>query len=156
MIGEECKQRWDCGRLASCCCGGVGLTTPGNSQRKPLGWAPRVCKAAWAQHREIFSRVLGRLLALPRPPGSPSISPTEWRAWVGREIYFLALEQPSSLSSTFLLAREQWGTPDRPSWGGRCMGQDGPWPRAPSPECGHWRSLDCPLCFQNSSLRVTC
>ena len=156
--GGECKQRWGCRRLASCCCGGAGLTTPGSSQRKPLGWAPRVCKAAWAQHREIFSRVLGRLLALPRPPGSPSISPTEWRGWVREEIYFLALEQPSSLSSTFLRAREQWGTPKQAFLGQQVCGAGrmAPARGLPALGVGHWRSLNCSLCFQNSSLRVTC
>lgn len=110
LVIEECKQLWDFGRLSSCCCGGTGLTTPGNCQRKPPGWAPRVCKMAWAQHREVFSCDLGRLLALSRPPGSPSISPIEWRGRVwGEEIYFLSLEPAILPAPTFLLAREQWG-----------------------------------------------
>ena len=66
----------------------VSPTTPGNSQRKPPGWAPRVCKTPWAQHREVFSRILGRELVLPRPLGSPSINQPEWRGWVAGEDLF--------------------------------------------------------------------
>lgn len=91
--GQAPDELWCYGRRARGCgtlgawrpdaVGGVELTTPGNSQRKPPGWAPRVCKMAWAQHREVFSRVLGSLLALSRPPGSPSISQMNGEAGLG-------------------------------------------------------------------------
>lgn len=41
-----------------------------------------------------------------------------------REIYFLTLELAILPAPTFLLAREQWGIPSRPSWGNRCTEQE--------------------------------
>lgn len=68
--------------------GSMGLTMPGNNQRKPLGWAPRVSEMAWGWYKEVFSRVLGRQLTVSRPPGSPSISWPEWKPGVGEEDLF--------------------------------------------------------------------
>lgn len=154
--GRRSKQLWDHGRLASCCCGGAGLTTPGNSQRKPPGWAPRACRAAWAQHRDIFSRVLGRLLALSRPPESPSTSPTEWRGWVGWGwgvlIYFLALE-PAILPAPHLppgqrtMGRPQTGLPGTAG----VSRVDGHWPHSSRLRLFGTGSPDCTLCFQTAA-----
>lgn len=135
------------------------LTTPGNSQRKPPGWALRVYKTPWAQHKEVFSRILGRQLTLPRRPGSPSISWPEWRAGLGEKIYFLALE-PAILPAPHLLPGQRTtGHPQRGLLGptGAQSRVDGHWPpQAPSPKAiRHLMSLDCPIYFQNCSLKVT-
>lgn len=149
---EEGQQLWDCGRLASGCCGGAGLTTPGNGQRKPPGRAPRATGGV-GPAQDIFSRVLGRLLALSRPPGSPSISPTEWRGWAGGVDLFPGFgtsHPPCPPPSSW--PENNGASPHRPSWDSRCgRGWMATGPTAPSLRLLGTGSLDCSFCFQTAA-----
>lgn len=149
----------------------LGLWAPGvlllwrrgadNARKQPeeaSGTGPQSLQGGVGPAQGIFSRVLGRLLAPSRPPGSPSISPTEWRGWVGGVDLFPGFgtsHPPCPPPSSW--PENNGASPDRPSWDSRCGSRvGGHWPHSSQPEAaGQWEPRLFSL-LPNSSRRGTC